>query len=67
MYCNATQAQLSGDYEVTYKVEIFGQENPQNSQVTENAINCCLRCAFTGNCNIWVSPARQLLPLSIFH
>ena len=56
VFCNATQAQLSGDFEVTYNLKVFGQEIPSNAYVTENAINCCLRCAFANSCNIWVSP-----------
>lgn len=62
VFCNATQAQLSGDYEVGYAQKVFGQENPSNAYVTDNAINCCLRCAFTNQCNIWVSAVAEAMP-----
>ena len=61
VFCNATTAQLSGDFQVGYAQTIFGQENPQNAYVTDNAINCCLRCAFTNQCNVWVSSGHRVL------
>ena len=50
MYCNATQNQFYGDSPVSYNVDVF---KVTNSATTDNAINCCLRCAFSNTCNIW--------------
>lgn len=50
MYCNATQNQFYGDSAVNYNTNVFAVQNPGT---TDNAINCCLRCAFSGSCNIW--------------
>lgn len=50
VYCNATQNQYYGDYAVNYNTDVFKVSAPKT---TDNAINCCLRCAFTGSCNIW--------------
>ena len=32
---------------------VFSPENANAPNVTENALNCCQRCTFTGNCNVW--------------
>ena len=32
---------------------VFQPENANAPNVTENAINCCERCTFTGSCNVW--------------
>ena len=50
VYCNATQNQFYGDSGVNYNTNVFTVTNPGT---TDNAINCCLRCAFSDSCNIW--------------
>ncbi len=50
VYCNATQNQFYGDSGVNYNTGVFAEANPST---TDNAINCCLRCAFSNSCNIW--------------
>ena len=53
VYCNATQNQFYGDSGVSYNTDVFKAANPAT---TDNAINCCLRCAFSNTCNIWWAP-----------
>ena len=50
VYCNATQNQFYGDSAVNYNTQVFAVQTPAT---TDNAINCCLRCAFSNSCNIW--------------
>jgi lipopolysaccharide biosynthesis regulator YciM len=64
VYCNATLSQYQGDSQVQYNLQVF-QATDANPQVTDNAINCCLRCAFTKNCNIWVCPSGLALHASV--
>ena len=50
VYCNATQNQYYGDSVVSFNTDVFKVTSPAT---TDNAINCCLRCAFSSTCNIW--------------
>ena len=59
VYCNATQNQYYGDSGVPFNTAVFAPGTPETAATTDNAINCCLRCAFSNTCNIWCA-----LPLS---
>ena len=63
VYCNATQNQFYGDSPVSYNTAVFNVATPAT---TPNAINCCLRCAFSNTCNIWcaLQPSALALYLS---
>lgn len=54
VYCNATLNQYQGERTIYYNTAVYRDVIGNNNQVTDNAINCCLRCAFTAECNVWV-------------
>lgn len=62
VYCNATQNQYYGDSGVPFNTALFAPGTPETAATTDNAINCCLRCAFSNTCNIWCAlPLGTLL------
>ena len=65
VYCNGTQNQYYGDSSVPFNTAVYAPGTPETAATTDNAINCCLRCAFSSTCNIWCAlPLGILLPIT---